>query len=112
MIYKDFKGKKLSLLGFGTMRLPLNEDKSINEKEFQEMFDLAIESGVNYFDTAWPYHGGMSEVSLGKVMKKHDRSKFYIADKYPGHVIDKSYNPKEVFEKQLKKLGTDYIDFS
>ena len=111
MIYKDFKDKKLSLLGFGTMRLPLNEDKSINEKEFQEMFDLAIENGVNYFDTAWPYHSGMSEVSLGKVMKKHDRSKFYIADKFPGHVIDKTYNPKQIFEKQLKKLNTDYIDF-
>lgn len=111
MIYKTFKDKKLSLLGFGTMRLPLNEDKSINEKEFQEMFDLAIQNGVNYFDTAWPYHEGKSEIALGKVMKKYDRSKFYIADKFPGHQIASSYNPKEVFEKQLEKLGTDYIDF-
>lgn len=111
MIYRTFKDKKLSLLGFGTMRLPVNEDKSINEKEFQDMFDLAIENGVNYFDTAWPYHAGLSEVSLGKVMKKHDRSKFYIADKFPGHQIASSYNPKEIFEKQLEKLGTDYIDF-
>lgn len=111
MIYKEFKGKKLSLLGFGTMRLPLNEDKTINEHEFQEMFDLAIANGVNYFDTAYPYHAGMSEVMLGKVMKKHDRSTFYIADKFPGHQIANSYNPKEIFENQLKKLGTDYIDF-
>lgn len=111
MIYRDFKGKRLSLLGFGTMRLPLNKDGSINEQEFQEMFDLAIENGVNYFDTAYPYHSGMSEVSLGKVMKKHDRSKFYIADKFPGHQIAKSYNPKEIFETQLRKLDTDYIDF-
>ena len=111
MIYREFKDKKLSLLGFGTMRLPLNEDKSINEKEFQEMFDLAIENGVNYFDTAWPYHAGMSEVSLGKVMKKHNRSSFYIADKFPGHQIADSYEPKEIFEKQLRKLDTDYIDF-
>ena len=111
MIYKNFKDKSLSLLGFGMMRLPQNEDKTINEKEVQEMFDLAIENGVNYFDTAWPYHGGESEVVLGKVMKKYDRSKFYIADKFPGHQISESYNPKEVFEAQLKKLNTDYVDF-
>ena len=73
MIYRDFKDLKLSLLGFGCMRLPLNEDGSIDTAEFQKMVDYAIEHGINYFDTAHPYHGGMSQIELGKALKKHPR---------------------------------------
>ncbi|MBR3227879.1 MAG: aldo/keto reductase [Erysipelotrichaceae bacterium] len=111
MIYRDFKDLKLSLLGFGCMRLPLNEDGSIDTAEFQKMVDYAIEHGINYFDTAHPYHGGMSQIELGKALKKHPRDSFYLATKYPGHQIRSSYDPASVFEKQLKDCDVDYFDF-
>ena len=60
MIYREFKGLQLSALGFGAMRLPVHEDGSIDEARTEEMIRYAMENGVNYFDTAYPYHGGMS----------------------------------------------------
>ena len=93
------------------MRLPLAEDKSIDEAEFLRMVDYAIAHGVNYFDTAWPYHGGHSELALGKALARHPRDRWFIADKYPGHQIASSYNPAETFEEQLKKCGVEYFDF-
>lgn len=111
MIYSEFKGMKLSKLGFGTMRLPLNEDKSIDEEQVQKMIDMAMENGVNYFDTAYPYHGGKSEIVVGKALKKYPRESYYLATKYPGHQISDSYDPKAVFEEQLEKCGVDYFDF-
>ncbi len=104
-------GETLSRLGFGCMRLPLAEDKSIDEAEFLRMVDYAIDHGVNYFDTAWPYHGGHSELALGKALARHPRDRWFIADKYPGHQIASSYNPAETFEEQLKKCGVEYFDF-
>lgn len=111
MIYSDFNGLKLSLLGMGTMRLPTNEDNTINESETEKIFDYLIENGVNYFDTAYPYHGGMSEVVTGKLLKKYPRDSYYLATKYPGHHIAKSYDPEATFEEQLEKCGVDYFDF-
>ena len=111
MIYTNFQNKKISKLGFGTMRLPLNEDKTIDEKQVEEMVKLAIDNGINYFDTAWPYHGGLSEVVIGKILNKYPRDTYYLADKYPGHQIADVYNPEETFEKQLKKCNVDYFDF-
>lgn len=111
MIYNDFKDIKLSRLGFGLMRLPLNEDKSIDEAQTAEMVRIAIENGVNYFDTAFPYHGGKSETVIGKILKNYPRESFYLATKYPGHQIAESYDPAAVFEEQLKKCGVDYFDF-
>ncbi|MBQ7086644.1 MAG: aldo/keto reductase, partial [Clostridia bacterium] len=70
MIYRDFQDKKLSLLGFGTMRLPLI-DGAIDQEQVEKMTDYAIEHGINYFDTAYPYHNGLSEVSIGKALKKY-----------------------------------------
>lgn len=107
----DFKGISLSRLGFGAMRLPLNEDGSINEELTQQIVDYAIANGVNYFDTAYPYHGGYSELVIGKCLKKYPRESFYLATKYPGHQISSSYDPADVFETQLKKCGVDYFDF-
>ena len=104
-------GETLSRLGFGCMRLPLAEDKSIDEAEFLRMVDYAIDHGVNYFDTAWPYHGGHSELALGKALARHPRDRWFIADKYPGHQIASSYNPAETFEEQLKKCGVEHFDF-
>lgn len=111
MIYANFQNDKLSLLGFGAMRLPLLSDGSIDEQQVQKMVDYAMEHGVNYFDTAYPYHGGMSELVMGRTLKKYPRESFYLASKYPGHQIADSYNPAEIFEEQLEKCQVDYFDF-
>lgn len=111
MIISKFQDKELSLLGFGTMRLPLMEDGKVDERKVKEMVAYAIEHGVNYFDTAWPYHGGESERVIGRVLAAYDRDIFYLATKYPGHQITKSYDPAAIFEEQLKKCGVDYFDF-
>lgn len=111
MIYSDFQDKKLSLLGFGAMRLPTREDGSVDEELVRDMTKYAMDNGVNYFDTAFPYHGGHSEVVMGKVLGEYPRDSYYLATKYPGHQISSSYNPAEIFEEQLKKCGVDYFDF-
>ena len=111
MIYNEACGERLSRLGFGCMRLPLTADKAIDEQELQRMVDYAIAHGVNYFDTAWPYHGGHSELAVGKALARYPRETWFLADKYPGHQIASSYNPAEIFEEQLKKCGVEYFDF-
>ena len=112
MIYKQFQDKKLSMLGFGTMRLPLLADGvTIDEQQVAEMTAYAMEHGVNYFDTAHPYHQGNSERVIGRVLKNYPRESFYLADKYPGHQIASSYNPAATFEEQLEKCGVEYFDF-
>ncbi len=111
MLYNEACGEKLSGLGFGCMRLPQTPDKAIDETELQRMVDYAVEHGVNYFDTAYPYHGGMSEICIGKALSKYPREKWFLADKYPGHQIASSYHPAEIFEEQLKKCGVEYFDF-
>ena len=111
MLYNEACGERLSRLGFGCMRLPQTADKAIDENELQRMVDCAIECGVNYFDTAWPYHGGHSELAIGKALAKYPRERWYLADKYPGHQISASYDPAAIFEQQLKKCGVEYFDF-
>lgn len=111
MIYKNFKDKKLSLLGFGAMRLPTNSDGSIDVNLVEEMVEYGMNNGVNYYDTAYPYHGGNSERVMGELLKKYPRDSFYLATKYPGHQISESYDPKAVFEEQLEKCQVEYFDF-
>ena len=111
MIYREFKDKKLSLLGFGAMRLPQNEDGSIDQELTEKMIDYALEKGVNYIDTAFPYHASLSEVAVGKALAKYPRDSYYLATKYPGHVIADSFDPEATFELQLKKCGVEYFDF-
>lgn len=111
MQYTEFCHEKISRLGFGAMRLPVLPDGTINEEETARMVTLAMDSGVNYFDTAFPYHGGMSEVILGKLLSKYPRDSWHLATKYPGHQISSSYDPAGVFEEQLIKCGVDYFDF-
>jgi len=111
MLFNDFKGIKLSRLGFGAMRLPVLENGEIDEKQVDQMIDLSFENGINYFDTAWPYHDGKSEIVIGKSLKRYPRESYYLADKFPGHQIASTYNVEEVFEKQLKKCQVDYFDF-
>ncbi len=113
MVYKDFKDLKLSNLGMGAMRLPvLNEDDSqIDEEKTSEMVDYAIKYGINYFDTAWGYHNGQSEIVMGKVLKKYPRESFYLASKFPGYDISNMGKVAEIFEKQLEKCQVEYFDF-
>lgn len=111
MLTNDFKGLTLSRLGFGAMRLPLLENGSVDEKQVDGMVDHAIANGVNYFDTAWPYHNGLSEGIIGRSLSRYPRGSWYLADKYPGHQIAESYDPAAVFEEQLKKCGVEYFDF-
>lgn len=111
MIYQDFHGIRLSQLGFGTMRLPVREDQSIDEEQVAAMTALAMEQGVNYFDTAWPYHSGNSETVIGRVLRDYPRKSYYLADKYPGHQIAERYDVQDIFERQLKKCGVEYFDF-
>lgn len=102
---------KTSLLGFGCMRFPLLENGSIDEEQVEEMFRLAFEGGVNYFDTAYPYLNGQSEVVVGKVLKKYPRESFYLATKLPVWEIDSKEKALRIFEEQLSKLQTNYFDF-
>ena len=112
MIYKQFQDKQLSQLGFGTMRLPLLSDGiTIDEAQVEVMTAYAIEHGINYFDTAYPYHQGNSERVIGRVLSKYPRESFYLATKYPGHQIASTYDPAAIFEEQLEKCGVEYFDF-
>ena len=114
MITRNFQNKKLPLLGFGCMRFPIIEGGStadIDKVALKEMIRYAMENGVNYFDTAHPYHGGKSESVLGELLSEYPRESYFLADKFPGHQIMSDYNPEEIFEEQLKKCDTDYFDF-
>ena len=114
MIYNDFQNLKLSSLGLGTMRLPnkgVNGDTPIDEEETAKMVEYAIKNGVNYFDTAWGYHNGESELVIGKVLKNYPRESFYLATKFPGYDVSNMDKVEEIFEKQLEKCQVDYFDF-
>lgn len=113
MIYRDFQGMQLSALGMGTMRLPVidGQDGQIDEARAAEMFDYAYEHGVNYFDTAWGYHEGNSEVVTGRCLAKYPRSTFYLASKFPGYDLGNMGKAEEIFEKQLEKCQVEYFDF-
>lgn len=111
MITNKVYGEDLSLLGFGAMRLPVKEDGSIDESAVFEMVRYGQANGVNYYDTAYPYHQGNSEVVIGKALKQFPRESYCLATKYPGHQIAESYNPGEIFEEQLRKCNVEYFDY-
>ena len=87
-----------SLLGFGCMRFPLTKEGNINEAEAEKMLDTAIAAGVNYIDTAYPYHNGDSEPFVGRVLKKYDRNSFYLATKLPVWQIKTLDDAKRIFQ--------------
>ena len=111
MIIKKFKDEDLSLLGFGTMRLPLKEDGTVDEIQVERMVAYAMENGVNYFDTAYPYHDGESERLIGRILSKYPRESYFLADKFPGHQIFDDYTPERFFEEQLERCQVEYFDF-
>jgi predicted aldo/keto reductase-like oxidoreductase len=114
MNYRNYKNKKqISQLGFGAMRLPrFSDDQTdIDVKLTEEIILYAYEHGVNYYDTAYVYHNGKSEVVLGEILNRNNiRDKVNIADKLPTMVLD-PFDPYAMFEEQLQRLGTDTIDF-
>jgi hypothetical protein len=122
MLYRKLGKTNLnvSILGFGCMRLPIQNgsgsstdifdpNKAINEEEAKKMIRYAIGEGVNYFDTAYPYHSGKSEPLLGKSLKEH-RDKVMIATKLPVWLVKEKKDFEKFLDKQLKRLETNYLD--
>lgn len=104
-------GVETSLLGFGCMRFPMTEEGKIDEQEAEKMIDCAIAGGVNYIDTAYPYHNGDSEPFVGRVLDKYNRADYYLATKLPIWKLETLEDAKHIFEEQLERLHKDYVDF-
>lgn len=104
-------GDSLSVLGFGCMRFPLNSAGHIDEERSTKMLRDSIDNGVNYIDTAWPYHDGESEPFLGKALSDGYREKIKLATKLPSWLINSREDMDKYFNEQLEKLQTDYIDY-
>ena len=113
MVYKKFQDLELSALGMGAMRLPVvnGSDSEIDEAATEEMVAYAMEHGINYYDTAWGYHNGNSELVMGKLLEKYPRESFYLATKFPGYDLSNMDKVQEIFEKQLEKCRVSYFDF-
>ena len=109
---RSIKEQKVSLLGMGCMRLPkiANTDE-IDLVKTEEMIDLAYKSGINYFDTAYPYHNGKSEIVIGNILKKYPRDSFCLADKMPIWNCKTLDDAKNIFNEQLEKCQVEYFDF-
>ncbi len=113
MIYKQFQDLQLSALGMGAMRLPVigGDDAKIDQLAVDRMVDVAMERGINYYDTAWGYHSGSSEIAIGRSLGRYPRERWYLATKFPGYDLSNMNQVKTVFERQLEKCGVDYFDF-
>jgi len=113
MQYREFKDLKLSLLGFGAMRLPVidGDDANVDVPQTMRMVEYAMEHGVNYYDTAWGYHGEHSEEIMGEALRRYPRDSYYFADKFPGYDLANMPKVKEIFETQLQRTGLDFFDF-
>lgn len=110
-------GVEVSALGMGCMRLPMlpgatsPRGPEIDETATFKLVDYALKAGINYFDTAYFYHGGQSEAVLGRALARHPRERYLVATKMPGRIIESLSHAKEVFKGQLAKLKTDFVDF-
>ncbi len=112
MQYRPF-GKldfNVSALGFGAMRLP-QKDGKVDMEESTRMLRAAIDRGVNYVDTAWPYHGGQSEVFVGRALKDGYREKVKVATKMPCWEVKTASDFDKYLDAQLKRLDMPYVDF-
>ena len=120
MLYREMgeTGEKVSILGFGCMRLPTDgKNGHIDRKRATPLLDFALDSGVNYLDTAYSYHGvdiregGDSEIFLGEYLNEHNRDEIYLSTKLPSWLIEKKEDMERLLNLQLERLQTDYIDF-
>ena len=115
MKYRRFKklGLDISALGFGAMRLPIydGEAKNINKELTSEIMSYAFDNGVNYVDTAYPYHEGNSEIIVGDILKNGYRDKVHLATKSPTWAIEKTEDFDKYLDEQLNKLQVNHIDF-
>ena len=129
MYYREIAGVKVSALGMGNMRLPTfdGQENRIDREKAQEIIDYAMAHGINYYDTAYRYHGGESERFIGQALKTYPRDSFHLASKFPGHMMVKKENRvvgftgglagwpdstvEGVFAEQLQKCQSDYFDF-
>ena len=111
MIYRDFCGDKLSMLGMGCMRFPCRENGEVDLEKTAGLIDLCIKNGVNYFDTAWFYHEGKSEKIIGNILKNYDRSSFNLATKMPWTDINSAEDVEKIFNTQLENTKAEYFDY-
>lgn len=112
MLYRKMPGNgdELSILGFGCMRLPLKEGK-IDEERARQQVHYAIDHGVNYIDTAWPYHMGESEPFVGRTLAGGYREKVKLATKLPSWTVKSREDMDRILNAQLERLKTDHIDY-
>lgn len=111
MEYRNFKETKASLLGYGCMRFPTQSDGKIDHTRSFKLLDTAYDAGVNYYDTAYPYHSGESELVVGEWQKTKPRENLLIATKYPSWELKQASDIEKTLNEQLSKLQTSYIDF-
>jgi predicted aldo/keto reductase-like oxidoreductase len=113
MLYRSMKKAEssLSILGFGCMRLPMKENGQIDEPHATKMLRYAVDHGVNYVDTAYPYHNGESEPFVGRALQGGFREKVNLATKLPSWMIKSREDMDKYLNEQLKRLQTDHIDF-
>ncbi|MDR2456890.1 MAG: aldo/keto reductase [Clostridiales Family XIII bacterium] len=117
MKYRDFCGEKVSVLGFGTMRLPVETGTGegragkIDEKRAINLIRAGIDGGINYIDTAYMYHDEESEGLVKKALENGYRGKVFIADKLPVWEVKEDFSISDIFNKQLERLGESHIDF-
>ena len=113
MIYRDYKGDRLSMMGFGAMRLPVidGNDGNVDVPKAEALVDEAYRSGINYFDTAWGYHMGTSETVMGEALSRYPRDSYRLSTKFPGYDLSNFGKHEEIFAKQLEKCKVDYFDF-
>jgi predicted aldo/keto reductase-like oxidoreductase len=113
MLYRKMKkaAPELSILGFGCMRLPLKDNGLIDEDQAAMMLRYAIDNGVNYIDTAYPYHNGESEPVVGRALTGGYREKVHLATKLPSWLIKSREDMDKYLDEQLARLRTDFIDF-
>ncbi len=112
MIYNEFQDLQLSALGLGCMRLPTKgKYADVDMDASAQMVAYAMQNGINYYDTAWGYHDGNSEIAMGEILSKYPRESFYLASKFPGYDVENMDKVEQIFNCQLEKCQVDYFDF-
>lgn len=107
---RTIQNEHIGVLGLGCMRLPTANGK-IDRAHTGKMVAYALQNGINYFDTAYPYHSGESETVIGSILKSYPRESYFIADKFPIWLAETEEDVERIFREQLQRLGVDSIDF-